>query len=91
MAEYTILPGDASREGTRHLAADGGRVPNWGEVEFGFITKEQRRCRIKFQVVAVKRLLLAVSTLAKAGNEVFFHADGGEIANKATKREIHFR
>ena len=86
-----VVPGEASQRGTHYLAADGGRIPNSGEVELGFITKEQHRCKIKFQVAAVKRPLLAVTALAKAGNEVHFSADGGEIVNKATKREIHFR
>eukprot|EP00969_Alexandrium_andersonii_P300250 13273598-Alexandrium_andersonii.AAC.1 len=62
-----------------------------GEVELGFIAKEQHRCKIKFQVAAVKRPLLAVSTLAKAGSEVFFYSDGGKIASEASKRETHFR
>eukprot|EP00969_Alexandrium_andersonii_P013264 578842-Alexandrium_andersonii.AAC.1 len=31
MTEHTVLSGDASRKGTRHLAADGGRAPNLGE------------------------------------------------------------
>eukprot|EP00969_Alexandrium_andersonii_P342340 15132008-Alexandrium_andersonii.AAC.1 len=59
MTECTILPGDAFRNGTRYLAADGGRAPKLGEVELGFITKEQHPCRMKFQVVAAKRPLLA--------------------------------
>eukprot|EP00969_Alexandrium_andersonii_P165048 7295176-Alexandrium_andersonii.AAC.1 len=59
VAKYPVFPGDASRNGTRYLAADGGRISNVGEVELGFITREQRRCRIKFQVAAVKRPLLA--------------------------------
>eukprot|EP00969_Alexandrium_andersonii_P360261 15454935-Alexandrium_andersonii.AAC.1 len=69
VTKYTVLPGDASRNGTRYLAADGGRIPNLGEVEPGFGAKEQHRCRIQFDVAAVKRPLLAVSTLTKAGNE----------------------
>eukprot|EP00969_Alexandrium_andersonii_P259970 11495120-Alexandrium_andersonii.AAC.1 len=72
LSQHTVTPGDASRKGTRYLAADGGRVANLGEVELGVITQEQHRCEIKFQVVAVKRPLLAVSALTKAGNEVFF-------------------
>eukprot|EP00969_Alexandrium_andersonii_P341828 15108859-Alexandrium_andersonii.AAC.1 len=66
LAGRAVLPGDASREGARYLAADGGCAPNLGEVELGFITKEQRRCLIKFQVAAAKRPLLAVSTLTTA-------------------------
>eukprot|EP00969_Alexandrium_andersonii_P281668 12451624-Alexandrium_andersonii.AAC.1 len=67
--QHTFPPSDASREGARYLAAGGGRVPNTGEVELGFVAKEQGRCEIKFQVDAAKRPLLAVSTLTKAGNE----------------------
>ena len=91
VSAHPVREGDASRNGTNYLAADGGRIPNLGEVELGFITREQHRCKIKFQVAAVKRPLLAVSTLTKAGNEVHFDSDGGRIVNKATKREIHFR
>eukprot|EP00969_Alexandrium_andersonii_P252870 11176249-Alexandrium_andersonii.AAC.1 len=69
LSQHTVLPGEASRKGARYLAADGGRVPNLGEVELGFVAKEQHRCEIKFQVVAAKRPLLAVSALAKAGDE----------------------
>eukprot|EP00969_Alexandrium_andersonii_P088223 3890602-Alexandrium_andersonii.AAC.1 len=67
--KHPFLPCGASRDGARYLAADGGRVPDSGEVELGFATKEQRRCKIKFRVAAAKRPLLAVSTLTKAGNE----------------------
>ena len=87
---HTVEPGEAFKRGTRYLAADGGRIPNLGEVEVGFFTKEQRRCRIRFQVAAVKRPLLAVSTLTKAGNDVYFGVDGGRIVNRQTKRVIKF-
>eukprot|EP00969_Alexandrium_andersonii_P019700 859555-Alexandrium_andersonii.AAC.1 len=56
---YPAQEGEASRNGTNYLAADGGRAPNLGEVELGVVTEEQRRCKIKFQVVAAKRPLLA--------------------------------
>eukprot|EP00969_Alexandrium_andersonii_P317996 14046836-Alexandrium_andersonii.AAC.1 len=69
LAEHVVLPGAAPREGRRYLAADGGRAPKLGEVEPGFATKERHRCKIKFQVGAAKRPLLAVSALTKDGNE----------------------
>eukprot|EP00969_Alexandrium_andersonii_P072263 3188611-Alexandrium_andersonii.AAC.1 len=59
VAKHPALPGDASRNGTHYLAADGGRFPNLGEVELGFITTEQRRCKIRLQAAAAKRPLLA--------------------------------
>ena len=87
---HRILPSDGSRKGIQYLAADGGRIPNLGEVHLGFITKEQHRCRITFQVANVKRPLLAVGTLTKAGNDVHFTTDGGTIVNRRTKRVISF-
>eukprot|EP00969_Alexandrium_andersonii_P072081 3181029-Alexandrium_andersonii.AAC.1 len=66
----------------RYLAADGGRIPNLGEVELGLFTKGKHRCRVRFQVAAVKRPLLAASTLTKAGNDVYVGVSGGRIANR---------
>eukprot|EP00969_Alexandrium_andersonii_P103249 4556034-Alexandrium_andersonii.AAC.1 len=45
-----VLESEASRTRVRYLPADGGRIPNLGEVHLGFFTKEQHRCRITFQV-----------------------------------------
>eukprot|EP00969_Alexandrium_andersonii_P303489 13416594-Alexandrium_andersonii.AAC.1 len=56
---HEVVAGEAAQNGTRYLAAGGGRIPNLGEAELGFATKERHHCRIKFQVAAVKRPLLA--------------------------------
>ena len=61
-----------------------------GEVEVAFLTKEQHRCRMAFQVASVKRPLLAVSTPTRTGNAVAFSAGGGAIANRKTGRTISF-
>ena len=50
-------PGEAFKRGTRYLAADGGRIPNLGEVEVGFVTKEQHRCRIHALLVGEVRVI----------------------------------
>eukprot|EP00969_Alexandrium_andersonii_P059440 2617701-Alexandrium_andersonii.AAC.1 len=44
LAGHAVAPGEAHKRGTRYLAVDGGRIPNLGEVEVGFFTKEQHRC-----------------------------------------------
>eukprot|EP00969_Alexandrium_andersonii_P219446 9691619-Alexandrium_andersonii.AAC.1 len=74
LAEPTVLPGDAPRKGARYLAADGGRVSNLGEVELGFVAKEQHRCKIKFVPLCSGEAAIA---LTSAGNEVFFCSGGG--------------
>ena len=61
-----------------------------GEVDVAFLTKEQHRCRMAFQVANVKRPLLAVSTLTRTGNDVAFTAGGGTIINRKTGRKISF-
>ena len=55
-----------------------------------FLTKEQHRCRMAFQVANVKRPLLDVSTLTRTGNAVAFTAGGGTITNRRTGRTISF-
>ena len=52
---HAIRPSEGSKAGVHYLAADGGRIPNLGEVEVAFLTKEQHRCRMAFQVANVKR------------------------------------
>eukprot|EP00969_Alexandrium_andersonii_P350663 15433691-Alexandrium_andersonii.AAC.1 len=59
LSGHEVVAGEAAQKGTRYLAAEGGRLPNLGEAELGFVAKERHRCRIKFQVAAVKRPLLA--------------------------------
>eukprot|EP00969_Alexandrium_andersonii_P359113 15452466-Alexandrium_andersonii.AAC.1 len=48
LSGHEAVAGEAAQKGTRYLAADGGRIPNLGEAELGFFTKERHRCRIKF-------------------------------------------
>ena len=72
------------------MVADGGRIPNFGEVEVAFLTEGQHRCRMAFQVANVKRPLLAVSTLTRAGNDVVSPAGGGATTNRNMGRNISF-
>ena len=73
-----------------YLSVHGGRIPNQGEVNLNFITREHHRCNIAFHVADVKRPLLAVSTLTRAGNDVTFDTIGGKIINRKTTRTVSF-
>ena len=44
-----------SRNGVHYLSANGGRIPNQGEMQLVFLTKERHRCHIVFQVADIKR------------------------------------
>ena len=72
------------------LSANGGRIPNQGEMKVDFLTQERQRGRAAFQVVGVKRPLLAVSTLTRAGNGATFGTNGGKIVNRRTGTSMSF-
>ena len=55
-----------------------------------FVTNERQQGHIAFQVADVKRPLLAVSTLARSGNEVTFSESGGTIVHKRAGRKTTF-
>eukprot|EP00969_Alexandrium_andersonii_P317775 14037154-Alexandrium_andersonii.AAC.1 len=38
---HAVVPGEACQNGACYLAADGGRIPNLGEVDLGFFTKDR--------------------------------------------------
>ena len=65
-----------------YLSTNGDLIPNQGEMKVDFLTQERQRGRITFQVADVKRPLLAVSTLTRAGNDATFGANGGKIVNR---------
>eukprot|EP00969_Alexandrium_andersonii_P048770 2138830-Alexandrium_andersonii.AAC.1 len=60
-----MVPSEGSKKGARYLAADGGPVPDCGEVSLGLFAKERRRRCLALQVANAKRPLLAVSALAR--------------------------
>eukprot|EP00969_Alexandrium_andersonii_P023903 1043253-Alexandrium_andersonii.AAC.1 len=36
---HEVVAGEAAQKGARYLAADGGRAPDLGEAELGFVAK----------------------------------------------------
>eukprot|EP00969_Alexandrium_andersonii_P038852 1702863-Alexandrium_andersonii.AAC.1 len=44
LSGHAVVPGEGYQKGTRYLAADGGRIPDLGEVALGFFAKEKHRC-----------------------------------------------
>ena len=84
LPDHPVRPSEGSRGGVHYLAANGGRIPNQGEMVLDFLTRERHRGHIAFQVADVKRPLLAVSTLARSGNEVTFTDNGGAITHTKT-------
>ena len=78
LPDHPVLPSEGSRNGALPVGQR-GRIPNQGEMVLGFLAQERHRCHIAFQVADAKRPLLAVSALARAGNEVTCNASGGRM------------
>ena len=90
LPDHAIRQGSAARRGVHYLAADGGRIPNLGELDVQFLTREQHRCSMTFQVADVSKPILSVSDVVAKGNDVSFHATGGTITNHRSKTQISF-
>ena len=84
----------ASRAGVHYVAANGARIPNEGEVDLPFETKDGSPHSWTFQVAEVNKVLAAVSALVDAGHRVTFDKDLATgvdlsfITNKTTGESI---
>ena len=88
--EEPLRQGEAARAGVHYVSADGGEIPNEGEQDVDMVTKEKHEVGMTWQVADIKRPLLSVPAMAKAGHEVRFREKDGEIINVHTKKSIHF-
>ena len=91
LKDYKVTRGEAAQRGVHYLTADGGRVPNLGEMSVKFVTKEQFKCAMTFQVADVTKPILSVGSLAALGNIVSFTKFGGTIYNPRSKRKVAFK
>jgi hypothetical protein len=70
-----VRPSQASRDGVHYVAANGGRIPNEGEADFPFCTREGQSFSWLFQVAEVNKILASVSALVDTGHRVSFDTD----------------
>ena len=92
-----IRPSPASRAGVHYVAANDGRIPNEGETDFKFKTKEGQDKDWKFQIAEVNKALGAISYLVDLGYRIIFEKDmktGKDISvmiDKSTNEVTRFR
>ena len=67
-----IRPSNGSRAGVRYLSASSARIPNVGECDFHFQTKDGNRENYTFQIAEVNKALCALSKLVDFNNQVVF-------------------
>jgi hypothetical protein len=92
-----IRPSPASRAGVHYVVANDGRIPNEGEADFEFQTKDGESLSWLFQIAEVNKTLAAVSALVDTGHRVVFDRDEETgldtsfITHKASGKSIKMR
>ena len=92
-----VRPSKASKAGVHYVAANDARIPNEGEVDFDFQTKDGQKHSWLFQVAGVNKVLASVSSLVDTGHVVTFEKDDATgvdlsfIMHKASGRSIKMR
>ena len=85
-----VIPSQGSIAGVRYVSASGTVISNEGEKHVQVVTERGNKRTMNLQVANVHRVLLSVSKICDAGNEVFFNKDGGKIVNIETGEVDHF-
>ena len=67
-----IRPSPGSRAGVHYVAANNGRIPNEGEVDFEFYTSEGHMEMLCMQIAEVNKTLGSVSYLVDRGYKIVF-------------------
>ena len=70
-----IRPSPASQAGVHYVVANNGRIPNEGEADFEFETRDGRPQSWLFQIAEVNKTLASVSALVDTGHRVTFDMD----------------
>ena len=92
-----IRTSPGSRAGVHYIAANNGRIPNEGEVDFAFSTEEGHTEMLTMQIAEVNKALGSVSYLVDKGYRVTFDKclrtgnDLSMMLNKKTNVTTRFR
>ena len=92
-----IRPSAASVRGVHYVAANNGRIPNEGEVEFDFETEDGQPEMLVMQIAEVNKALGSVSYMVDHEFKVVFDKDeatGTDLSmmiHKPTGRTTRFR
>ena len=70
-----IRSSPASRRGVYYIAANNGRIPNEGEVDFEFVTEHGKPEFLVMQIAEVNKALGSVSYMVDRGYKVVFDKD----------------
>ena len=84
-----IRSSKGSKAGVQYVSASSARIPNDGECNYHFQTKDGHKDNHVFQIAEVNKALCAVSYLVHRNNQVIFDQDeatGLDISRIVTKK-----
>ena len=83
---YSVKPSAMSKAGAAFLAADGGRIPNYGEVTVSMVSHDSKgephRISSRFEAADVTRALWSVGLICDSGLDVTFAAERALVSDK---------
>jgi len=83
---YAVQPSAMSKAGAAFLAADGGRIPNYGEVKINLIAHDSKggshKVTSRFEAADVTRALWSVGLICDSGLDVRFSSERAVVADK---------
>jgi len=84
---YKVTPSAMSRAGAAFLAADGGRIPNYGEMRVNMVAVDSKggshRICSKFEAADVTRALWSVGLICDSGLDVRFSSERAIVVDKS--------
>ena len=85
-----VIPSEGSKDGVRYVSASGAILDNKGEKHVQIQTSGGHKRTMNMQIADVHRVLLSVSKICDAGNQVVFTRTGGKIINDETGEVDYF-
>ena len=85
---YSIVPSAGSKAGKAFIAANGGRIPNRGQMTLSLKTEGNQKINSTFQVCQTNRPLWSVGKICDSGCEVTFKADQAIVTQKSTGKPV---
>ena len=83
---YQVQPSAMSKSGAAFLAADGGRIANYGEVTVNMLSHDSKggthRISSRFEAADVTRALWSVGLICDSGLDVQFSAENAVVRDK---------
>ena len=85
---YSVAPSEGSKAGKAFIAANGGRIPNRGEMTLSLKTESNQKINSTFQVCQTNRPLWSVGKICDSGYSVTFDAEKAVVTQKTSGKPM---